>query len=210
MSPPAILVSLQVSALSPQCRLILIIVWPSFELTIFLHPLMSYSDSDSAEILWFLTMMTCWHYSTASLPLSPLWFSLGKTLTLVEYTPLSTLNSHLHKWMSAKHIQSLLSHSKLKTFNLKWALVLLRDIVILPWSSACPASLLFFYFLTSRPPPTQSSLSDGDSRFLFHRTSRGNQKRTSTFSYYFIWFSEPVSRLFVSPGALLDKLSFSQ
>lgn len=83
----------------PSSGLILIIVWPSYELTIFLHPLMSYSDSDSAEILWSLTMMTCGHYSTASLPLSPLWFSLGKTLTLVEYTPLSTLNSHLHKWM---------------------------------------------------------------------------------------------------------------
>lgn len=94
------------------------------------------------------------------------------------------------------------------TFNLKWTLVLLRDTVIFPWSNPCPVSYLLFSPLTSRPPPIPSSLR-WRSCFLFHRASRGNQKRTSTCFYHFICFSEPVARPFVSP-ALVDELSFSQ
>ena len=113
--------------------------------------------------------------------------------------------------VSAKHIHPCLcSHLRLTTFNLKWVLVLLRDTVIFSWSSPCPTSHLLFSFLTSRPSPTQTSLLDGDNCFLFHRASRGNQKGTYIFSYHFICFSEPVSRLFVSPPALMDELSFSQ
>lgn len=93
VNPPAILQFPHRCLLClPSSRLISIIVWPSYGLTIVLHPLMSYLVSHSAEIVWSITIMIHWHYSTASLPLSPLWLSLGKTLTLVKYTPLSFLN----------------------------------------------------------------------------------------------------------------------
>lgn len=83
--------------------------------------------------------MTHWHYSTASSPPSPLWLLLPKPWPLLS-TPLYQL------WISICTIEytwkthsALWSHSKLTTFNLKWALVLLRDTVIFPWSSPCPS-----------------------------------------------------------------------